>query len=471
VPRHPPGTTVDEEGCAPGNITVVKDAVPDDPKNFAFTGSLSVSGFVLEDADPIVDDIDDDDGLVDPPRSQDFGPLVPRTYAIQELVPPGWDLTKIECIADGDDPTPIGDVLLSNALVTVELEQGQHITCTFTNVKRGSITIVKDAVPNDRQDFDFTALGESFSMDDDSGAAGEDNVLSDFRTFADLGANVTYLLSEAMPPAVWRLVEIRCNGESVTVDLATREAAVTLGPGENVTCTFVNFRPEAGGQHYLGYEVHRERPIFGGEEVLLTDQFGEERVFVETARLLLNPVEKRRQGMAAEPIQRPDDHLKCYRVTGGVRQDRDVRVFNQFTPGGSTLHVKEPNRLCAPATKGLDGPPPAAPADGQHYKCYRVEEDSPFPEERVELEDQFGVLRALVRRAELLCNPVTKQRDGRAPEPPPRPLDHLVCYGIAEDDLFAPRNVFTRDQFITQRVRVFDPQVLCVPSMKVDATS
>jgi hypothetical protein len=469
-----PGSQVDApvdpaNGCSDsqlGRITIVKDALPDDLQNFEFDGTLST--FVLEDAPATDDDVENPDPL----SNRVFQRLFPGTYSFKEIVPEGWDLTKIECgTASG---APIGDVFLADGLVTFELGQGQGVLCTFTNRKRGTITIIKNTVPDDPQNFAFLGPRGIFTLDDDGDPTDDPFTGKQPRemTFSSLQPGLFQVFEFPEPP--WNLVNIFCDDTSTTVDVGARTGYINLAPGETVTCTFTNIRPDepvVTREHYLGYEVRSERPIFAGEEVLLSDQFGEERVHVGAARTLLNPVEKRRQGRAAEPIQRPDDHLKCYRLTGGLRQDRDVRVSNQFTPDGSTLHVKEPNRLCAPATKEPSGPPAAAPADRQHYKCYRVEEDPPLTEERVELEDQFGVLRALVRRAELLCNPVTKTRDGRAPEPPPRPEDHLVCYGIAEEAPFAARNVFTRDQFVTQRVRVFDPEVLCVPSTKIDATS
>ena len=451
--RTPPGEVVDENGCAIiqlGSITVVKHEVPDDPKGrFSFQGPV------------------EDFGLSGGPGddSRTFDELVPRAYTIAELFELGWDLTKIECLADGD-PTPIGDVFLDAGFVTFDLDQGQHVTCTFTNLKRGSINIIKDAVPNDAQDFEFTAPGGSFSLDDDLGAVGASNVLSDSMFIPDLRANTTYFVTESRPPSGWELAAIICFPDTAArVDVLTRTAAITIDPGAGVTCFFVNVRP--GDEHYLGYEVDSERPDFSGEDVRLTDQFGEEVVHVGDARMLLTPVEKRRAGREPEPILRPEEHLKCYRITGGRRIDRTVRVSNQFSAEG-TLLVKDPNRLCAPASKGLEGPPVDPPRDRQHYKCYRVEEIPRLTEEVVELVDQFGTQRAVVRRAELLCNPVTKQREGREPEPPPRPGEHLVCYGIRELAPFAARRVFTLDQFGLQSVRVFDPLVLCVPSTKVE---
>jgi hypothetical protein len=105
--------------------------------------------------------------------------------------------------------------------------------------------------------------------------------------------------------------------------------------------------------------------------------------------------------------------------------------------------------------------------DTQHHKCYSVFEPSSRPEEIVDLVDQFGTERVGVRAAQLLCNPVTKQRVGRPAEPAPRPDEHLVCYTLRRIQAFTPRRVHTRDQFVTQQVRVKVPVMLCVPSEKL----
>ena len=48
---------------------------------------------------------------------------------------------------------------LATGTVTLVVRTSEDINCTFTNKKLGSITIVKDAVPNDPQDFSFTTTG------------------------------------------------------------------------------------------------------------------------------------------------------------------------------------------------------------------------------------------------------------------------------------------------------------------------
>ena len=51
--------------------------------------------------------------------------------------------------------SPAGDPPPSN----VSVSAGEVVTCTFTNHKPGHIVIVKDAQPNDAQDFTFTSTG------------------------------------------------------------------------------------------------------------------------------------------------------------------------------------------------------------------------------------------------------------------------------------------------------------------------
>lgn len=102
----------------------------------------------------------------------------------------------------------------------------------------GTITIVKDAVPDNPQDFDFTTTGtglSDFSLDDDA-----DATLPNTRTFTGLAAG-SYSVTEAVV-AGWGLTGLACtdpdNGS--TADLAARTATIDLDPGETVTCTYTN---------------------------------------------------------------------------------------------------------------------------------------------------------------------------------------------------------------------------------------
>jgi hypothetical protein len=170
-----------------------------------------------------------------------------------------------------------------------------------------------------------------------------------------------------------------------------------------------------------------------------------------------------RAGTPTDPTLRPDNHLKCYRVTGGARLNRIVQVANRFTTT-SELLVKEPNRFCTAAARS-DGVVIDRPNDWQDYKCYRVEERPPLDEQVVQLTDQLGGRPAVVRRAEQLCTPAELFRETvGSTGPPPRPSEDLVCYGSRELNVFDPLRIFSVDQFGVQGFRVFDPLALCVPS-------
>jgi Tol biopolymer transport system component/agmatine/peptidylarginine deiminase len=193
-----------------GSIAIVKDAQPNDAQDFTFNtgGGLGVSSFQLD---------DDSDGTLS--NTHNISDVVPASgYSVSEVVPSGWDQSSATC----NDGSPVSNISVS---------AGESVTCTFVNQKRGSIVVVKDAQPNDAQDFSFTAGGglspTSFQLDDDS-----DPTLSNTRTFASLLPASGYSLSETVPSG-W-------DQSSATCDNGSAVSNVTVSPGQTVTCTFVN---------------------------------------------------------------------------------------------------------------------------------------------------------------------------------------------------------------------------------------
>ena len=149
-----------------GRIVIVEDSVPNDPQDFTFTagGGLSPASLQLD---------DDSDGTLS--NTHTFDEVPPGGgYSVSETVPCGWDLASATC----DDGSPVSNIAVS---------LGETVTCTFTNHKRGQVVVVKDAVPDDPQDFSFTAGGglspTSFQLDDDA-----NGTLSNTRTFTDVPA-------------------------------------------------------------------------------------------------------------------------------------------------------------------------------------------------------------------------------------------------------------------------------------------
>src|SRR4029079_18839574 len=118
-----------------------------------------------------------------------------------------------------DDGSPVS---------SVDIAAGENVTCTFTNRKRGTIIVAKNAQPNDPQDFSFTAGGglspSSFALDDDS-----DPTLSNTKTYSNVTPGV-YSLSESVPSG-WDQTGATCDDGSPV-------SSVDIAAGENVTCTF-----------------------------------------------------------------------------------------------------------------------------------------------------------------------------------------------------------------------------------------
>jgi hypothetical protein len=181
-----------------GSITLVKQTNPDGGTGFDFSGDLG--GCSLDDRD-----------------SETFSSLPPGSYDVTEDVPAGWDLDGVVCT--GGDSARITDG------VTVELDEGEDVTCVFTNVERGSILIVKETDPPGAAGFEFIGDLGSFALDDGGS-----------RVFGDLVSG-DYDVTEALS-AGWDLDDVVCTGGDSTV--AANGVTVHLDPGKDVVCTFSN---------------------------------------------------------------------------------------------------------------------------------------------------------------------------------------------------------------------------------------
>ena len=202
------------------SITVVKEAFPADGTNFTFLTTIPGHSLLfLDDAA-----VDDNDGI-----SDTFSVLVdPGSFTIVESVLAGWDLTDITCATS--DPNT--GVTVVNNVAFFSTSPGETVTCTFTNVNElaGRITLVKDAQPDDAQDFAFTTTIPGFAsvtLDDDA-----DDTLPNSRSI--IVAPGTYGIGEN-PVSGWALIGAVCSDGSPL-------GGIVVDPGENVTCTFTNQR-------------------------------------------------------------------------------------------------------------------------------------------------------------------------------------------------------------------------------------
>ncbi|MEZ0395424.1 MAG: hypothetical protein ABWK53_03195 [Anaerolineales bacterium] len=214
LPPSPTATNTPTPTPPPGSITIIKDSLPNDPQDFAFSGSLGA--FTLDDdADPVL------------PNSALFTNLSAGVYTISEAATPGWDLTALTCL----DPDGGSSVNLLTRTAVIDLDPGEAILCTFTNTQRGSIVIVKHTSGDDAT-FNFSGSLGNFNLTTSGATASQ--------TFANQMSGA-YTVTEAAS-AGWTLTGLLCtdpDGGS-TVNPLTRTAVIDLDPGETVTCTFTN---------------------------------------------------------------------------------------------------------------------------------------------------------------------------------------------------------------------------------------
>ncbi len=198
--------------CLPakGSVTIVKQTVPQDAGGQMFTFAGGLGAFSLTGG-----------------QSRTIPDLGPGSYAVTETLPAGWKLTGITCV----DPDGGSTFNLANSSASIDVDAGEHVTCTFLNTAQGSVTIVKQTVPQD-------AGGQTFAFAGGLGAFSLTGGQS--RTIPNLAPG-TYDVTETLP-ASWQLSQITCvdpDGGS-TFNLATSSASIDVDAGEHVTCTFLN---------------------------------------------------------------------------------------------------------------------------------------------------------------------------------------------------------------------------------------
>jgi|GEM_PF-6322599 hypothetical protein len=128
----------------------------------------------------------------------------------------------------------------------------ETLSCVITNSTKGTLTIVKDAIPNSSEaEFPFTIVPEAdgtetFALKDDGG-------IENKKTFM-LASEQEYVISEGDVPEGWALDDIVCElieGQPVEgalpvvelsweKDLVARILRITLGSDQTAACTFIN---------------------------------------------------------------------------------------------------------------------------------------------------------------------------------------------------------------------------------------
>ncbi len=121
---------------------------------------------------------------------------------------------------------------------SVDIVTNQTAEITICNQRdKGTITIIKDAINNDGQDFSFSTTGGLgvFILDDDENNS---NRRSNTKVFNNvLGGQ--YIVTEATANG-WKLTDLVCDDQNSVTDLDNRQAIINVEDGEDITCTFTN---------------------------------------------------------------------------------------------------------------------------------------------------------------------------------------------------------------------------------------
>jgi hypothetical protein len=184
---------VDLNTCGSIKVVKVTDPASDTTTSFSYTASYTAPFNLKNGENKLVGQIKAGSG-----------------YSVSEGSTPGWTLTSAVC----DNGTPANIVVVA----------GQTTTCTFTNQARGTIIVRKITDPTGAsKSFDFTASynASGFSLTD-----GQSNN-------SGLLLPGTYSVSENSAGPEWTPLGSSCSDGSLV-------SAISLQPGETVTCTFTN---------------------------------------------------------------------------------------------------------------------------------------------------------------------------------------------------------------------------------------
>lgn len=232
-----PTQNVDDIAPGPtlvGSITIVKDTQPDVDQRFIFTGDLGLFSLV-----------DDGSGA---PKSTSFTTVPGAIVVTEPPLAPGWKLTNISCTGDDDNGSTVD---LPARSVTIDLDAGETIVCTFTNTvlpgptdpKPGSISGIKQngaGVPIPDWTINLFRGRDSSGAPDASTTTGVDGVF----TFENLVPG-PYTICEELPSGATQLEPVlrsepRDPGP-VACDNGTVGYGVSVSSGDSVIgLVFIN---------------------------------------------------------------------------------------------------------------------------------------------------------------------------------------------------------------------------------------
>jgi hypothetical protein len=194
-----------------GTITITKDAQPNDPQDFTFSGTC-FAAFTL-----------DDDGANGNPLSSSMTAthVAPSTCTVVEDGPPaGWVLSSLLC-TDPDSGTTFN---VGTRTATIDLDPGEIVSCTFTDRTTAQFIVNKDFQPNNASDVTITLVCTTGTVANDDNTASE----SDPANFTVTGFNPgTTCTATETPPPGYTAIQTNCQNVPITA-------------GGTASCTIIN---------------------------------------------------------------------------------------------------------------------------------------------------------------------------------------------------------------------------------------
>jgi len=203
----------------PGSITIIKEAVPENAQDFAYTttGGLLPANFFLDD--------DSDNALSNTQTYSGITSFV--TCTVAETKVSAWTVSfaATPCVlTSGNGGGSSSSQTATAATVTINMKEGENYSCTFTNTRQsGSITLTKVVESNH----------------------GGNNAASTFPLLLQ-GTPVTSGAINARDAGSYTVNETQQTGYEfvgITGDAACPSVlggSITLAQGQNVSCTITN---------------------------------------------------------------------------------------------------------------------------------------------------------------------------------------------------------------------------------------
>ncbi|MFH2086015.1 MAG: VWA domain-containing protein [bacterium] len=216
-----------------GSIKIVKAVPGTDEQDFTFTGSGVLGNFTLD------DNGSDSTSYGGKSSYKQFSGIATGSYTVTETnIPSSWELDSLVCTGDPD-------YQVNGSTVTIDLDHGENVVCTFNNRQpKGTVSIVKNAINPSEDNFDFhtNLLGVSgghFELEDDGN---DHNGGTEESLTLDVPVG-TYYVSEDGELG-WTLTDLSCESEGQWgIRPDGKSVSFDVLDGQSITCSFENTQP------------------------------------------------------------------------------------------------------------------------------------------------------------------------------------------------------------------------------------